>query len=167
MNFFFFFDQRNASSEASFLASMLLSPLWTCVFHVSLQCQGVSGIIIVTMVTGFMLVYNSSSGGRSPSSTASSSSSSRRLDKADPSTDKPERRQRDQTSTLEGYTGVMDHKVNMHHLCTGRWSVLHWWGCNRFSRWNVISRPNYHMILNCCKSEAGLKKEHLDDHLFD
>ncbi|XP_036969390.1 alpha-N-acetylgalactosaminide alpha-2,6-sialyltransferase 5b [Acanthopagrus latus] len=78
-------------------------------------CQGVSGIIIVTMVTGFMLVYNSSSGGRSPSSTASSSSSSRRLDKADPSTDKPERRQRDQTSTLEGYTGVMDHKpLKMH-----------------------------------------------------
>ena len=114
---------------AYFLACMLLSLLWTCVFHVSLQCQGVSGILIVTMVTGFMLVYNSSSGGRSPSSTASSSSSSsRRLDGAFPSTTKP---QRDQTSTLEGYTGVMDHKVNMHH---------------------VIPRPNKGMILNCFKA---------------
>ncbi|KAM9358343.1 alpha-N-acetylgalactosaminide alpha-2,6-sialyltransferase 5-like [Symphorus nematophorus] len=79
-------------------------------------CQGVSGIIIVTMVTSFMLVYNSSSGDRSSSSSASSSSSSsHRLDGPVPSTKKPERPQRFPTSTLEGYTGVMDHKpLKMH-----------------------------------------------------
>lgn len=148
---------------------MLLSLLWTCVFHVSLQCQGVSGIIIVTMVTGFMLVYNSSSGGRPPSSMASSaSSSSRRVDGAVPSTTKPERRQRDQTSTLEGYTGVMDHKVNMHHLCIGRWSVLCWWGCNWFFLWNIIPCPKlWHDYDLLESSEAGQKKEHLNDRLFD
>ncbi|GAA6235018.1 alpha-N-acetylgalactosaminide alpha-2,6-sialyltransferase 5-like isoform X2 [Lates japonicus] len=76
-------------------------------------CQGVSGIIIVTMVTSFMLVYNSSSGARSSSSSASlasSLSSSQRSDGPTPSTKKPERPQRLPASTLEGYTGVMDHK---------------------------------------------------------
>ncbi|XP_037627248.1 alpha-N-acetylgalactosaminide alpha-2,6-sialyltransferase 5b isoform X2 [Sebastes umbrosus] len=78
-------------------------------------CQGVSGIIIVTMVTSFMLVYNNSgSGDRSASSSASSSSlSSHRSDV--PSTKKPEKPQRLPTPTLEGYTGVMDHKpLKMH-----------------------------------------------------
>ncbi|XP_044056216.1 alpha-N-acetylgalactosaminide alpha-2,6-sialyltransferase 5b [Siniperca chuatsi] len=76
-------------------------------------CQGVSGIIIVTMVTSFMLVYNSSSGDRSSSS---SSSPSHRSDGPVPSTKKPERPQRRlPTPTLEGYTGVMDHKpLKMH-----------------------------------------------------
>ncbi|XP_051233613.1 alpha-N-acetylgalactosaminide alpha-2,6-sialyltransferase 5b [Dicentrarchus labrax] len=74
-------------------------------------CQGVSGIIIVTMVTSLMLLYNSSSGGRSSSSPASSLSP-HRLDGPGPSTKKPERVP---TSTLEGYTGVMDHKpLKMH-----------------------------------------------------
>ncbi|XP_047198742.1 alpha-N-acetylgalactosaminide alpha-2,6-sialyltransferase 5b [Hippoglossus stenolepis] len=71
--------------------------------------QGVSGIIIVTMVTSIMLVYNSGSGDRSSSSSASSSTS-RRLDAASSATKKPERLQRLTTSTLEGYAGVMDHK---------------------------------------------------------
>ncbi|XP_070817327.1 alpha-N-acetylgalactosaminide alpha-2,6-sialyltransferase 5b [Chaetodon trifascialis] len=76
-------------------------------------CQGVSGIIIVTMVTSFMLVYNSSSGGRSSPSSASSLSP-HRLDRV-PSTKKPARPQGVPTSTLEGYTGVMDHKpLKMH-----------------------------------------------------
>ncbi|XP_035504650.1 alpha-N-acetylgalactosaminide alpha-2,6-sialyltransferase 5b [Scophthalmus maximus] len=79
--------------------------------------QGVSGIIIITMVTSLMLVYNSSPGDRSSSASASASSSSppRRLDAAGLSTKKPERPQRLPTSTLEGYTGVMDHKsLKMH-----------------------------------------------------
>lgn len=97
---------------------LLLCSCWTYVFHVSLQCQGVSGIIIVTMVTSFMLVYNSSSGNRSSSS--ASSLSPHRLDGPVPSMEKLERVP---TSTLEGYTGVMDHKVNMHHLCVGRRSL--------------------------------------------
>ncbi|XP_068615308.1 alpha-N-acetylgalactosaminide alpha-2,6-sialyltransferase 5-like [Brachionichthys hirsutus] len=71
-------------------------------------CQGVSGLIIIliiTMVTSFMLVYNSSTGD-------SSSSSSHRFNGAVLSTNKPERVP---TSTLEGYTGVMDHKpLKMH-----------------------------------------------------
>ncbi|XP_054459261.1 alpha-N-acetylgalactosaminide alpha-2,6-sialyltransferase 5b [Anoplopoma fimbria] len=73
-------------------------------------CQGVSGIILVTMVTSLMLVYNNSgSGDRSPSS------SSQRLDAPAPSTRKPERPQRLPAPTLEGYTGVMDHKpLKMH-----------------------------------------------------
>lgn len=88
------------------------------VFHVSLQCQGVGGIIIVTMVTGFLLVYNSSSGDRSASSSSSSSSSSSyRLDARVQSTKVPDRSQRLQTTSLEGYSGVMDHKVNTDHLC--------------------------------------------------
>ncbi|XP_040896516.1 alpha-N-acetylgalactosaminide alpha-2,6-sialyltransferase 5b [Toxotes jaculatrix] len=78
-------------------------------------CQGVSGIIIVTMVTSFMLVYNSSSGDRSSSSSASSSSSSHCLEAPVSSTKKPEKPQRLSASTLEGYTGVMDHKsLKMH-----------------------------------------------------
>ncbi|CAI5639623.1 unnamed protein product [Oreochromis niloticus] len=75
-------------------------------------CQGVSGIIIVTMVTGFLLVYNSSSGDRSASSSSSSSSSSSyRLDARVQSTKAPDRSQRLQTTSLEGYSGVMDHKL--------------------------------------------------------
>ncbi|XP_068582070.1 alpha-N-acetylgalactosaminide alpha-2,6-sialyltransferase 5b [Cebidichthys violaceus] len=76
-------------------------------------CHGVSGIILVTMVTGFMLVYNNSgSGDRSYSS---SSLSSHRLDGPVPSTKKPERPQPLPTPTLSGYTGVMDHKpLKMH-----------------------------------------------------
>ncbi|XP_022615262.1 alpha-N-acetylgalactosaminide alpha-2,6-sialyltransferase 5-like [Seriola dumerili] len=76
-------------------------------------CQGVSGIIIVTMVTSVMLVYNSSSGDRSSSSSAPSSSSSspsHRSDAPVSSTKKPERAKRLPASTLEGYSGVMDHK---------------------------------------------------------
>ncbi|KAF1385800.1 hypothetical protein PFLUV_G00111530 [Perca fluviatilis] len=77
--------------------------------------QGVSGIIIVTMVTSFMLVYNSSSGDRSSSSSASSVASPHRLDAPLPSTKKPERLQRLPPPTLEGYTGVMDQKpLKMH-----------------------------------------------------
>ncbi|XP_069551138.1 alpha-N-acetylgalactosaminide alpha-2,6-sialyltransferase 5b isoform X1 [Brachyistius frenatus] len=77
-------------------------------------CQGVSGLIIVTMVTSFMLVYNSSSGDRS-SSSSSTLSSSHRLDAPAPSTKRPERPQRLPTSTLGGYAGVMDHKpLKMH-----------------------------------------------------
>ncbi|XP_034387029.1 alpha-N-acetylgalactosaminide alpha-2,6-sialyltransferase 5-like [Cyclopterus lumpus] len=76
-------------------------------------CQGVSGIILVTMVTSFMLVYNNSGSGDRSSS--SSSLSSQRLDGSAPSTKKPERPQRLPTPTLEGYTGVMDHKpLKMH-----------------------------------------------------
>ncbi|XP_023263826.1 alpha-N-acetylgalactosaminide alpha-2,6-sialyltransferase 5-like [Seriola lalandi dorsalis] len=81
-------------------------------------CQGVSGIIIVTMVTSVMLVYNSSSGDRSSSSSAPSSSSSspsHRSDAPVSSTKKPERSQRLPASTLEGYSGVIDHKsLKMH-----------------------------------------------------
>ncbi|TKS74514.1 Alpha-N-acetylgalactosaminide alpha-2,6-sialyltransferase 5 [Collichthys lucidus] len=74
--------------------------------------QGVSGIIIVTMVTSFMLVYNNSSGGSSSPSAASLLPSHR---SDGPSTKKPERPQRVPASTLEGYTGVMDHKpLKMH-----------------------------------------------------
>ncbi|XP_019936358.2 alpha-N-acetylgalactosaminide alpha-2,6-sialyltransferase 5b [Paralichthys olivaceus] len=66
--------------------------------------QGVSGIIIITMVTSFMLVYNSGSGDRSSSSSASYS---RQLDVPGSATKKPKRLT---TSTLEGYTGILDHK---------------------------------------------------------
>ncbi|KAM7012525.1 alpha-N-acetylgalactosaminide alpha-2,6-sialyltransferase 5b [Tautogolabrus adspersus] len=73
-------------------------------------CQGVSGIIIITMVTSFMLVYNSRTGDRSSSSSAAALSS-QRSDGPAPSR-KP---QRPPVSTLEGYTGVMDHKhLKMH-----------------------------------------------------
>ncbi|XP_047443371.1 alpha-N-acetylgalactosaminide alpha-2,6-sialyltransferase 5b [Mugil cephalus] len=77
-------------------------------------CQGVSGIIVVTMVTSFMLVYNSSNSSSSPPT--SSSSSSRRLDAPAPSTTKrPDTPQRLRTSTLEGYAGVVDRKpLEMH-----------------------------------------------------
>ncbi|XP_039462506.1 alpha-N-acetylgalactosaminide alpha-2,6-sialyltransferase 5b isoform X2 [Oreochromis aureus] len=82
-------------------------------------CQGVSGIIIVTMVTGFLLVYNSSSGDRSASSSSSSSSSSSyRLDARVQSTKAPDRSQRLQTTSLEGYSGVMDHKLLKMHCRT-------------------------------------------------
>ncbi|XP_041647917.1 alpha-N-acetylgalactosaminide alpha-2,6-sialyltransferase 5b [Cheilinus undulatus] len=73
-------------------------------------CQGVSGIIIITMVTSFMLVYNSSSGDRLASSSALPLSS-QRSDGPPPS----RRPQSPPISTLEGYTGVMDHKhLKMH-----------------------------------------------------
>ncbi|XP_029284710.1 alpha-N-acetylgalactosaminide alpha-2,6-sialyltransferase 5b [Cottoperca gobio] len=80
-------------------------------------CQGVSGIIVLTMVTSFMLVYNSSNGDRSSSSSASSVPS-RRSDGPVPSTERPERPQRLPTPTLEGYTGVIDHKPLMMHCRT-------------------------------------------------
>ncbi|XP_045905066.1 alpha-N-acetylgalactosaminide alpha-2,6-sialyltransferase 5b isoform X2 [Micropterus dolomieu] len=83
-------------------------------------CQGVSGIIIVTMVTGFMLVYNSSSGDKSPPTLLSSSSSaaaaSHRSGGPVPTTKKPERPRR--PPTLDGYTGVMDHKPLKLHCRT-------------------------------------------------
>ncbi|XP_041863302.1 alpha-N-acetylgalactosaminide alpha-2,6-sialyltransferase 5b [Melanotaenia boesemani] len=73
-------------------------------------CQGVGGIVVVTMVTSLMIVYNSSSADRSSSS--SSSLSSRRLDAPVPHTKRPDR---NATSVLEGYAGVMDHKpLKMH-----------------------------------------------------
>ncbi|XP_022065820.1 alpha-N-acetylgalactosaminide alpha-2,6-sialyltransferase 5-like isoform X2 [Acanthochromis polyacanthus] len=73
------------------------------------KCQGVSGIIVVTMVTTLMLVYNSISGDRS------SSASSRRLDAPAPSTKRPDKPPKLPVSTLEGYAGVMDHKpLKMH-----------------------------------------------------
>ncbi|XP_040041253.2 alpha-N-acetylgalactosaminide alpha-2,6-sialyltransferase 5b isoform X2 [Gasterosteus aculeatus] len=76
-------------------------------------CQGVSGIIFVTMVTSFMLVYNNGSfGNRSPSS---SSPSSRRPNGTAPTKKKPDGPRRLPTPTLEGYTSVMDHKpLKMH-----------------------------------------------------
>ncbi|XP_034738234.1 alpha-N-acetylgalactosaminide alpha-2,6-sialyltransferase 5b [Etheostoma cragini] len=80
--------------------------------------QGVSGIIIVTVVTSFMLVYNSSSGDRSSSSSTLSVASPHRLDAALPSTKKPGRPQRLPTPPLEGYTGVMDQKPMKMHCRT-------------------------------------------------
>ncbi|XP_034079351.1 alpha-N-acetylgalactosaminide alpha-2,6-sialyltransferase 5b [Gymnodraco acuticeps] len=77
-------------------------------------CQGVSGIIIVAMVTSLMLMYNSSTGERSSSSSASSAPSNR-SDGAVTSTKKPEIPKRLQTAALQGYTGVMDRKpLKMH-----------------------------------------------------
>lgn len=134
---------------------LLLCSCWTYVFHVSLQCQGVSGIIIVTMVTSFMLVYNSSSGNRSSSS--ASSLSPHRLDGPVPSMEKPERVP---TSTLEGYTGVMDHKVNMRHLCVGRRSLSLYTVIDNdgsgssfetFKYWCFRLCPNYCIMSNCRK----------------
>ncbi|KAM3619956.1 uncharacterized protein V6R79_016303 [Siganus canaliculatus] len=79
-----------------------------------IKVYGVSGIIIITMVTSFIFLYNSSSGDRS-SSSAASSLSSQRLDGSVPSTRQPERAARVATSTLEGYTSVVDHKpLRMH-----------------------------------------------------
>lgn len=69
----------------------------------SLQCQGVGGIIIVTIVTSFMLIYHSS-GDRL------SSLMSRHTAEPVPSKKQPKR-----AFTLEGYTRVLDHKVNEHH----------------------------------------------------
>uniref|UniRef100_A0A1A8D3H1 Alpha-N-acetylgalactosaminide alpha-2,6-sialyltransferase 6 n=1 Tax=Nothobranchius kadleci TaxID=1051664 RepID=A0A1A8D3H1_NOTKA len=65
-------------------------------------CQGVGGVIIVAMVTGFMLAYNSGCGERSSSS---SSPSSHHADSPVAVTQRPDRRP---TLILEGYTGVMD-----------------------------------------------------------
>lgn len=62
-----------------------------------------------------MLLYNSSSGDTSSSSVASSSSS-HLSDAPVSSTKQPERQKRPPKAKLEGYTGVMDHKVNMHRL---------------------------------------------------
>ncbi|KAG7230851.1 hypothetical protein INR49_019665 [Caranx melampygus] len=81
-----------------------------------IKCQGVSGIIIVTMVTSLMLVYNSGSGDRSSSSSASSPS--RHVDAPVPSMKKPEKPQRPSVSVLEGYSGVMDHKSLKMHCST-------------------------------------------------
>ncbi|KAK5616768.1 hypothetical protein CRENBAI_022435 [Crenichthys baileyi] len=69
-------------------------------------CQGVGGIIIVTMVTGLMVVY-SSSGGRSPSS-ASTSVYSRHAPA--PATKIPHSVQ---ASTLAGFAGILDLKGNI------------------------------------------------------
>lgn len=77
------------------------------VWHVSplsLQCQGVGGIIIVTIVTSFMLVYNRS-GDRSSSVTSRHT--------AEPVLSK---KQPKRASTLEGYLRVADHKVNEHQM---------------------------------------------------
>lgn len=104
--------QMSAYSNEAALDVVYWSLFNFCVSFVP-QCQGVSGIIIVTMVTSFMLVYISSSGDRSPSSLASSSSTLR-LDDPVSSTKMPERQQRPPKSKLEGYTGVMDYKVNVH-----------------------------------------------------
>ncbi|KAF3691005.1 Alpha-N-acetylgalactosaminide alpha-2,6-sialyltransferase 5 [Channa argus] len=62
------------------------------------------------MVTSFMLVYNSNSGDRSSSSVASSSFLHHSNAPASP-TKKPERQKRPQKSLLEGFIGVMDHKL--------------------------------------------------------
>ncbi|XP_034035533.1 alpha-N-acetylgalactosaminide alpha-2,6-sialyltransferase 5b [Thalassophryne amazonica] len=79
-------------------------------------CQGVSGILIITMVTSIMLVYNSSSGDRS--SLPPEPLSSRHRDEPGPSVQKSERPRGVQP--LQGYTGVMDHKpLKMHcRSCT-------------------------------------------------
>ncbi|KAM3876165.1 alpha-N-acetylgalactosaminide alpha-2,6-sialyltransferase 5b [Diretmus argenteus] len=71
---------------------------------------GIIGIIIVTMVTSFMLVYNSSSGD------TSSSSSSYHSDGRGPPMKQPKRPQRQ--PTLDGYTGVMDRKPLKMHCST-------------------------------------------------
>ncbi|XP_054645078.1 alpha-N-acetylgalactosaminide alpha-2,6-sialyltransferase 5b [Dunckerocampus dactyliophorus] len=78
------------------------------------MCQGVSGIIIITMVTSLMLVYNKRSGGRS-----TSSPSSRHAEGPVSATEKPKISQRPLVSaTLEGYTGVIDRKTLKMHCKT-------------------------------------------------
>ncbi|XP_061593001.1 alpha-N-acetylgalactosaminide alpha-2,6-sialyltransferase 5b isoform X1 [Cololabis saira] len=75
------------------------------------MCQGVGGIIVVTMVTSFM-VYNSSSGNSPSPSPSSSSSSSHHLNASVIATKKPNTLP---TSNLEGYASVMDRKpLKMH-----------------------------------------------------
>ncbi|KAM4739770.1 alpha-N-acetylgalactosaminide alpha-2,6-sialyltransferase 5b [Anableps anableps] len=75
---------------------------------------GVGGIIIVTMVTVFMVVYNSSPGGRSPSS-ASRSLYSHHEDTTATTTKRP---QSVQASTLEGVVGIIDLKPLKMHCTT-------------------------------------------------
>lgn len=81
-------------------------------------CQGVGGVVVVTMVTSFMVVYNSSSGDKSLfalSSSPSFSLSSHPLDAPVSTTKEPEKPQTLPATHLEGYTGVMDLKpLKMH-----------------------------------------------------
>ncbi|MEQ2184774.1 Alpha-N-acetylgalactosaminide alpha-2,6-sialyltransferase 5 [Goodea atripinnis] len=90
-------------------------------------CQGVGGIIIVTMVTGLMVVY-SSSGGRS--SSASTSLYSRHVDAPAPATKRPHSVQ---ASTLGGFAGILDLKpLKMHcRTCALVTSSGHLTGSNR------------------------------------
>nr|XP_057930487.1 alpha-N-acetylgalactosaminide alpha-2,6-sialyltransferase 5b [Doryrhamphus excisus]XP_057930488.1 alpha-N-acetylgalactosaminide alpha-2,6-sialyltransferase 5b [Doryrhamphus excisus] len=79
------------------------------------MCQGVSGIIIIiTMVTSLLVVYNKRAGGRSTSSPSS-------CHEEGPASamEKPKRPQRPLlSSTLEGYTGVIDRKTLKMHCKT-------------------------------------------------
>lgn len=86
-----------------------MSPFWVTlsvpyVSSLSFQCRGVGGIIIVTIVTSFMVVYNSSGD-------TSSSLTSHHVAEPVPSKKQPKG-----GFTLEGYTRVVDHQVNEHHL---------------------------------------------------
>lgn len=87
---------------------MLHFPAVFSVCRMSLLCppqhQGVGIIILVTIVTSFMLVYNSS-GDRS-SLPASHQTAEPVVSEKQPK----------EAPTLEGYFSVADHKVNEHHL---------------------------------------------------
>lgn len=71
----------------------------------SLQCQGVGGILVVTMVTSFIVMYSSSisKDGSPPRSPLSSP-------RWNPPVSATSR------AALMGYTSVMDRKVNQEHL---------------------------------------------------
>lgn len=68
------------------------------------QHKGVGIIILVTIVTSFMLVYNSS--GDWLSSAASHQTAEPVVSEKQPT----------EASTLEGYFSVAEHKVTEHHL---------------------------------------------------
>lgn len=145
-NYQWFLDQKSRSSfelKWSDFSSRLLSRCCFNVFFlnlcVSLQCQGVSGIIIITMVTSFMLVYNSSSGDRSSLPSPLSSPSSHRFDGSASAAKKPEWPQKLPASKLEGYTGVMDHKVNIQceTICLLMYFHRKQWCCNWSFLWNI------------------------------
>ncbi|XP_077441039.1 alpha-N-acetylgalactosaminide alpha-2,6-sialyltransferase 5-like isoform X1 [Vanacampus margaritifer] len=76
-------------------------------------CQGVSSIIVVTMVTGLMVVYNRRSGGGRSSSASSSS-----RHKEGPASAMRKRPKMALVSTLGGYTGVSDRKTLRMHCRT-------------------------------------------------
>ncbi|XP_056132885.1 alpha-N-acetylgalactosaminide alpha-2,6-sialyltransferase 5b [Lampris incognitus] len=71
-------------------------------------CQGAVGIILVTMVTSFMVMYNSGSGDASPPSPHRPS----------PPAKHRERPPRRAAPALDGYLGVIDHKPLRMHCTT-------------------------------------------------
>ena len=110
----------------------IFSYVFPCYVFLFFQRQGIIGVLVITTVTGFMVMYNNTSRAPSPSS---SSQPEAGVILEEP----PKRSTTDPITVLRGYKSFVDQKVNMFkHTLSHFVSVSFLYKHNKVMLWRIF-----------------------------